>query len=153
MAVVDEIVAAEGPVHLDRLARLVAAAFGLGRVVESRRAAILRHVPAELAVDPLEPVVWPKGVDPDTWEGYRRTPPGVERPLDHVPLREIANAVVAKVRGAAGMGLGELRREVLAVFGGRRVTAGLAGRLDAAVELAVGSGRVVREGDTVVPVR
>ncbi|MFC0429797.1 DUF3320 domain-containing protein [Kutzneria buriramensis] len=151
MAVMDEIVAAEGPIHLDRLAKLVAAAFGLGRVVESRRATILRHVPDDLAVDSLEPVVWPKGLDPDTWEGYRRTLAAVQRPLDHVPLREIANAVVAKVRGAAGMGLGELRREVLAVFGGRRVTAGVAARLDAAVELAVASGRLVREGEALKP--
>jgi uncharacterized protein DUF4011/restriction endonuclease-like protein/AAA domain-containing protein/uncharacterized protein DUF3320 len=135
-AVVAEIVAAEGPVHVDRLVRLVAGAFGLSRVVEARRVAILAQVGGLLAV--RDDVVWPAG----EWSGYRRTPEGVERPFEHVPVEEVVNAMVAVARGAAGMEVGELRREVLAVFGGRRVTASAAERLGAALERGVAAGRL-----------
>jgi hypothetical protein len=138
-AVVAEVVAAEGPVHVDRLVRLVAGAFGLARVVEARRVAIMGQV-GPLVVE--DDVVWPEGVRPGEWVGYRRTPEGVERSFEHVPAREVVNAMVAVARGAAGMVVGELRREVLAVFGGRRVTASAALRLDAALGLGVRGGRL-----------
>ena len=139
-AVVAEVVAAEGPVHVDRLVRLVAGAFGLTRVVEARRASILAQVGGPMVVE--DDVVWPVGMRPGEWSGYRRTPEGVERPFEHVPLREVVNAMVSVARGAAGMAVSELRREVLGVFGGRRVTASAAERLAAAVELGVRAGRL-----------
>ena len=148
-AALTEVVAAEGPVHADRLARLVAAGFGLGRVVESRRVAILRHLPAGLRQDDGEPVVWPPGRTPEEWTGFRRTPEGVERPLEHVPLREIVNAMVATTRASAGMNADELRRSVLAVFGGRRVTPSIGERLDAALHLGVRAGRLAVDGGTI----
>jgi hypothetical protein len=46
-------VAAEGPIHVDRLTKLVAGAFGLSRVVESRRTAILRHLLQTLRTDDM----------------------------------------------------------------------------------------------------
>ncbi|HEX6345355.1 DUF3320 domain-containing protein [Umezawaea sp.] len=137
-AVVAEVVAAEGPVHVDRLVRLVAGAFGLTRVAEARRGAVL----AQVALPVEDDVVWPAGVRPAEWTGYRRTPEGVERSFEHVPAREVVNALVAVARGAAGMPVTELRREVLAVFGGRRVTASAAARLDAALDLGVRGGRL-----------
>jgi hypothetical protein len=141
-AALTDVVAAEGPVHVDRLTKLVAGAFGLGRVVESRRTAILRHLPRTLRKDDAEPVVWPTDVTPDEWTGFRRTPQGTDRPLEHVPLREIVNAMAASARAAAGMPTVELQREVLGVFGGRRLTAGITERLDAALALGVKSERL-----------
>jgi hypothetical protein len=141
--VVAEVVAAEGPVHVDRLVRLVAGAFGLTRVVEGRRVAILGQVRMVVEDD----VVWPVGMRPGEWSGYRRTPEGVERVFEHVPGREVVNAVVGVVKGAAGMSLGELRREVVGVFGGRRVTGGVAERVDAAVEVGVRAGRLRVDAD------
>jgi hypothetical protein len=137
-AVVAEVVAAEGPVHVDRLVKLVAGAFGLSRVAEARRTAILAQVRLRVEDD----VVWPVGMRPAEWSGYRRTPEGVERSFEHVPVREVVNALVAVARAAAGMPVGELRREVLAVFGGRRVTASAAERLDAALDVGVRAGRL-----------
>ena len=142
---------AEGPVHTDRLARLVARSFGLDRVTDARRAAILRHLPPDLRRDDAEPVVWPADPDPDTWTGFRRTPPDVERPLAHVPLREIANAMVALCGAAAGMSRDELRRSALAVFGGRRLTIGLTERLDAALDLGLATGRLTIAGESIRP--
>ena len=133
--VIAEVVAAEGPIHVDRLVKLVAGAFGLTRVAESRRVAILRHVPTDLRQDDHEPVVWPTGLDPETWHGFRATPPDVDRPLEHVALREIVNAMVDAARRAAGMQVPELRRQVLGVFGGKRLTNNISERLNNALEL------------------
>jgi hypothetical protein len=146
---ITEVVTAEGPIHVDRLATLVARGFGLDRVRESRKDAILRHLPRRLRKDRAEPVVWPLERDPDEWTGFRRTPDGVDRPFDHVPRREIANAMVTVARASAGISVEELHREALSVFGGRRRTSGIAGRLDAALALGVRLGRLV-ERDGVV---
>jgi hypothetical protein len=70
----------------------------------------------------------------------------VDRPLEHVPLREIVNAMVPATRAAAGMPREELHREVLAVFGWRRRTRGATERMDAALELGVRSGRLRFDG-------
>ncbi|WP_298992781.1 DUF3320 domain-containing protein [uncultured Pseudokineococcus sp.] len=141
-----DVVDAEGPVHVDRLARLVAGAFGLGRVSESRKAAVLAALPPKLVVDDAEPVVWPSSLDPATWRGYRPTPAGVDRPVEHLPLREVVNAMADVCRSAGGMTEDELLRETLAVFGGRRLTAGVRERLAKALVLALSDGRLRRDG-------
>ncbi|MCU1613304.1 MAG: putative ATP-dependent helicase, partial [Frankiales bacterium] len=53
-------VKAEGPIHVDRLARLAAAAFGVTRVTESRKAALLSVLPPS-AVD--GEYLWPDSLD------------------------------------------------------------------------------------------
>ncbi|HJP72946.1 MAG TPA: DUF3320 domain-containing protein [Pseudonocardiaceae bacterium] len=136
-AVLTDIVTAEGPIHADRLAKLAAGAFGLTRLTEVRRAAILSHLPAQLRRDHDEPVLWPAHLIPEDWRGFRTTPPGADRPLEYVPLREIANAMAATARAAAGMRPDELSREVLAVFGGKRLTSTSAERLHTALDLGV----------------
>lgn len=148
-AALAEVVRAEGPVHADRLARLVAHAFGLTRLVDSRRTAILAQLPPDVRRDDAEPVLWAAGQE--GWTGYRRTPAGIDRPLEHVALREIGNAMAALTAASAGMDRDELHRATLAVFGGRRRTAGLTERLDAALDLAVHSGRLRITAGTVHP--
>jgi hypothetical protein len=142
-------VTAEGPIHTDRLARLVANSYGLNRVADSRKRAILRHLPADLRDDPDEPVIWPPHLDPDTWTGYRRTPDDVDRPLDHVPQREIVNAMATVARSSAGISRDELHTTVLAIFGGRRRTPGITDRLDAALTLGLRLGRLTTSDNTV----
>lgn len=148
-AALAQVVRAEGPIHADRLARLVAQSFGLTRLVDSRRTAILAQLPADLRRDDAEPVLWAPGQD--DWTGYRRTPDGVDRPLEHVALREIGNAMTALTAASAGMDPDELHRATLAVFGFRRRTAGLTERLDAALDLAVHTGRLRIAAGTVQP--
>ncbi|HTK67703.1 MAG TPA: DUF4011 domain-containing protein [Pseudonocardia sp.] len=130
------VINAEGPIHTDRLARIVGNGFELGRVVGARRTAILRHGPDGAVRDRNEPVIWPKSINPDTWTGYRTTPDGVDRPLEHIALREIGNAMVATARASAGSDRDDLYREVLALFGFKRRTAGIVARLDSALHLA-----------------
>jgi hypothetical protein len=147
-----EVVNAEGPIHTDRLARLVANGFGLSRVAESRKAAILRHLPRSVRRDRVEPVAWPENRDPDGWSGYRPTTEGADRPIEHISLREIGNAMVTSVEDAAGMLREELHREVLRIFGMKRLTPAVTLRLDAALDLAARSERVrIQDDGYVVP--
>lgn len=144
------VVAAEGPVHSARLAKLVASEFGLDRVAQARAAAILRCVPADLRRSTDEPFYWPAEIDPASWLGARRTPLGGVRLIDHVSLVEIANAMLHTAASAAGMEESELKREALALFGGRRVTEAIGVRLDAALAYGLESGRLERAGSGVL---
>jgi hypothetical protein len=150
-AALTEVVDAEGPVTLDRLAKLVANGFGLNRVAESRKSAILECLPRAVRRDRAEPVAWPAGLEPTEWQGYRATPEGVERPIEQVPLREIGNAMVVLAGATAGMGRTELQREALRVFGLRRLTTATAERLDEALSLTLRGGRLVMVGELIVP--
>ncbi|GLK19027.1 DUF4011 domain-containing protein [Herbiconiux flava] len=143
-AVIREIVTTEGPVHLVRLAKLVAAAFDLNKVAQSRAAAILRHVPAEMTTHSTEPFAWPTEIDPTTWRGARSSQQGDGRSPDHVSLIEIANAMAIVAEASAGLAEPDLKREAFVVFGGRRMTEAISTRLDAALEWGVENGRLRR---------
>ncbi|TFD05523.1 DUF3320 domain-containing protein [Cryobacterium sp. TMT1-66-1] len=149
-AVIRDVVAAEGPVHSVRLAKLVASEFGLDRVAQARAAAILRCVPPELQRSTDEPFHWPTDIDPATWLVARRTPLGGVRLIDHVSLLEIANAMRQCAASAAGMDETELKREALSLFGGRRVTEAIGQRLDAGLIYGLKSRRLERAGSGVV---
>ncbi|MBD8534420.1 DUF3320 domain-containing protein [Plantibacter sp. CFBP 13570] len=140
-------VEAEGPIHVTRLAKLVAGAFGLDRVVGSRAKSILDKVPAELLGRSDEPFAWPTSIDPLTWRGARQSSADVARAIEHISLVEIANAMAIAAEESAGLSPDELRRETLAIFGGKRVTAAIGSRLDEALEFGLASGRLVRSGE------
>lgn len=72
-AALSAVVDMEGPIHTDRLAQLVANGFGLRRVAETRKTAILRHLPRALRRDSAESVIWPAARVPEEWEGSART--------------------------------------------------------------------------------
>jgi hypothetical protein len=133
---------AEGPVHRDRLARLTGSAFGLSRVSEARRDALLALLPPG-AVD--GEFVWPEALDRATWSGYRRQATGADRPLEHVAPQEVGNAMVALCRAGAGMTEDELFLRTAEVFGYRRRTPSLAPLLQAALARVLDTGRLTRQ--------
>ncbi|WP_081865953.1 DUF4011 domain-containing protein [Blastococcus sp. URHD0036] len=137
-------VKAEGPVHRDRLTRLAAGAYGLSRVTEVRRDALLGLLPPETLAGE---VVWPEGLDRASWTAFRRQAAGTDRPLEHVAPEEIGNAMVALCRAAAGMTRDELVVRTAEVFGYRRRTPSLTPLLDRALDLALTAGRLVRTDD------
>lgn len=150
--VIQEVIDVEGPVHPDRLARVVAAAFGLQRVLEDRKRAIQRLVPTTLAPSGGEGFYWPAGAHPDEWR-ICRTPSGqLVRALDQVPLIEIANAMAVEAERAAGMSADEIKRAALNLLGGRRVTAVVGERLDTALKVAVAKHRIRQVGERFQPV-
>ena len=141
--VAEAIVAAievEAPIHRDRLAKLVASAFGLGRVSDDRRRAIQRVVPPEFERKDGEGFYWPTGVEPDSWRLVRRPREGTSRVLDEVSLIEIGNAMMIAAEQAGGITPEELKRETLNMFGGKRITQAIGGRLDAALNRGLTKG-------------
>jgi hypothetical protein len=148
-AVVHTVIGAEAPIHPDRLAKVVAGAFGLHRVAEGRRRSIQRVVPSEYKRNDGEGFYWPTDVDPATWRVVRCPADGDSRPLDEVSLTEIGNAMVVVAEQTGGIERDELKREALGLFGGRRMTAGIEARLDAALDRAVQKGMLVVSGGLV----
>jgi hypothetical protein len=129
---------AEGPVHRDRLVRLAAGAFGLTRVTEARRDALLALLP-EGAVD--GEVVWPETLDRATWTAFRRQATSAVRPLEQVPVQEVGNAMVALCRAGEGVTQDELFLRTAEVFGYRRRTPSLAPLLAEALARVTAAGR------------
>ncbi|GIL33984.1 DUF4011 domain-containing protein [Phycicoccus sp. DTK01] len=144
-----DVVETEGPVHEERAARLVAACFELTRLNAKRIASLLAQVPSDLRRGPEADVLWPGGLDPRSWGDHRRDPEA-QRPIEHISLLEIANAMSTLARGSGGMSEQDVMRAGLAEFGLVRMTPGVTQRLTAALGLALDSGRLRREGDYVV---
>jgi hypothetical protein len=140
-----EVVEHEGPIHVDRLARLVAASFDLSRVNAARVNSILENLPSEHLKGHEPDVAWPADVEPSLWIGYRPDPSGT-RPIEQVSLREIANSMRALCVANAGVGKDELVREALAVFGFRRLTPGVSARMLMALGFALSSGLLTVDG-------
>ena len=67
--VLNDGIKAEGPIHVDRLAKLTVGAFGLNRATEARKEALLSTLPPSAVVDGY---LWPEGLSPDSWDGFRR---------------------------------------------------------------------------------
>jgi hypothetical protein len=134
-------VRAEGPVHRDRLVRVAAGAFGLSRVSEARRDALLRLLP-EGVVD--GEFAWPESLDRAGWTGFRRQAASADRPLEHVAPEEVGNAMAALCRAAGELAEDELFVRTAEVFGYRRRTPSLTPLLQAALTRALDGGRLVR---------
>jgi hypothetical protein len=133
---------AEGPVHVDRLAKLTLGAFGLNRVAESRKEMLLSLLPPSAVVDDY---LWPDGVDGASWTGFRRQMSSTDRPLEHIAPEEVANAMAALCRAGAGMRRDELLTQTAAVFGYKRRTPAVTPLLEAAVGWALERGRLVEQ--------
>ncbi len=141
---------AEGPVHVDRLAKLVAGGFDLGRVSAERRTSILECLPDGVFRDPADPqFAWPDEVDPEAWTGFRCAERQADRPLEQVCAREIGNAMVAVCVAGAGVSRDQLEAETLRLFGFHRRTAAQVALLDRALRRAALEGRLRVDDDVV----
>lgn len=141
-----EIVAHEGPIHTGRLARLVANAHGLTRVVQSRVAQILVLASAPDA----DGFLWPGAISPESWLGYR-TDPHQRRDIEEIAPVEIANAMAGVAQASGGLVEEQLYTETLDRFGFKRRTQRTAGPLERARELALRTGRLSSQGGYYVP--
>lgn len=89
-ALIREVVACEGPIHIDRLKTLVGKGFGLSRVRGSRVDQLIWQIKSSALHIDQHRFVWPDGLDPSTWRGFRTRESGPN--LEEVSPREIANA-------------------------------------------------------------
>jgi very-short-patch-repair endonuclease len=136
--IVEQVLAAEAPIHVDLLARRVGAYFGIGRITQ-RVAEQVRH-----AIDGRgrwgdeQDFVWrmdqdPSGVPPVRVAG---SGPTGRREIDEVPLSEIAAAIRIVVERAVGIGQRELVRDAARLLGFSRITDRVTERIADALELA-----------------
>ncbi|HEX5596090.1 MAG TPA: DUF4011 domain-containing protein [Micromonosporaceae bacterium] len=148
-AAMHEVIAAEGPIEQHRLARLTLAQFGVVKPRPERRAAVLALLePACLRQHPeAGTFAWPATVDPQSWRGLRTTQQSADRSFAEIPPEEIANAACFVLAERPRWGEDELLRSVRELLGYPRKTEKIDRLLRYGVELAVRSGRVVREND------
>lgn len=132
-AAVSEIVSFEGPIHIDRLTRLVLASFDIRRKTtrqETRTSGVIKRMCAtgsgarsdghDFWIDG-DGFVWPAEIDRETWSEFR--PAGDHhRPFHLISPVEIANAARFLRGKNPGMADPELRRRVMRVFGRQRET-------------------------------
>ena len=133
---------AEGPVHVDRLAKLTVGAFGLTRSSEARKEALLSTLPPSAVVDGY---LWPDGVSPESWTGFRRQVSSTDRAIEHVSPEEIGNAMAALCRAGAGMRRDELLTQTAGVFGYKRRAAAVTPVLEAALKVALDRGLLTEQ--------
>jgi len=150
LPIIRDVIEAEAPIHRDQLAKAVAGAFGLSRVSADRCRDIQRLVPAEYKRANDTDFYWPVEVFPESWHLVRLPAPGVSRPIEFVSLVEIGNAMVIVAQQSGGVGTEELKREALAMFGGKRVTEGIGMRLQSALQRALHTGLLAESSGLVV---
>jgi len=136
--VVEQVLAAEAPIHVELLARRAAAYFGVGRVTP-RIVEQIRTVLAGLAKVGDEPdVLWRADQDPATVPSVRvaGNNPVACRDITEIPLSEVAAAARIVVERATGLGESELVRDCARLLGFARITERVTDRVARGVQLA-----------------
>lgn len=141
-ATIEEIVDLEGPIHRDRLVRLVGYTYGLGKVHEGRVKKIAAQITGSGCVSDKDKFVWAADTDPGAWKIYRTSPLGGARAFLQISPVEIANASVDILRRKGVMALNDLRPLVLRTFGRRKATKGFTAHFEKALLAAAARGQV-----------
>lgn len=128
-----DVIEAEGPIELTRLARIVARRFGLGAVRAARADEILRTIPrAQVRKSrKLGDFAWPANLDPEEWTGFRIADEGGTRSLDEIAPEEIANAMFAVLDEYPDLEyVDDILRRTAELFGVVRLGANVRSRLE-----------------------
>lgn len=147
---VAEVLAGEAPVHLDRLARVVAAAWQVARVTERVRERVRSALPTTVVLD--GEIVWADGAQRATFRGFRVPDENAgddasHRPADELPPAEIEHAMRWLLRQHQALGRDDLARETARCFGITRLGAVVKDVMVANVDRTVQAGRFVeRDG-------
>ena len=129
-----DVIQAEGPIELTRLARVVARRFGLNAVRAARVDDIVKLVPrAQVRRNrKLGDFAWPATIDPDTWSGFRMAGDDSSRSLDEIAPQEISNAMLAVLHDYPDLeSVDDLLRGTAELFGIFRLGANVRARLEA----------------------
>ncbi|MFY9342445.1 MAG: DUF3320 domain-containing protein, partial [Planctomycetota bacterium] len=148
-AQIEQVLRREGPVVFERLARTVAAAWGVSRVTERVRERLRSALPATAVVD--GDVVWADKQQRDTFRGFRGPADGgdAERAAEELPAPELANALRWLLRQHQALPAADLAREAARCFGIARLGNVVREVMTAAIERLVAGGDAVRGGDVV----
>lgn len=135
---IDQVLAAEAPIHLHLLARRVAAYFGIAKPSPEMAARIV-EVARDRLVACWEPnIVWRQDQAARDLPTVRvaAANPQTKREIGHVPLMEIAAATRVVAERAPGVPVGDLLRETAKLLGFTRITSDVKERLARGLEVA-----------------
>ncbi|MGV2953363.1 DUF3320 domain-containing protein [Glutamicibacter sp. AGC46] len=140
-SLIEDVVESEGPIHKDRLAKLVGYGFGFTRVSAARKKRILNQVThAAVAVD-QHGFVWSEGIDVTKWLIHRTSTEAQRRFEDICPV-EIANAAAAVIQSQGQMSAEQLRQKVLEQFGRKIKSKGSEFQMDLGISYAISQGMI-----------
>lgn len=145
-AVIEEIVEQEGPVSLERLARLVVASFNFSRLHENRLKQIRHQVNVQKFVVDNDQFVWPAGIESRSWHEYRPSMGEFSRDLRDVSPVEMANALLDIVSQRGHMRKADLDRLALNAFGKKKMTQKQISLVDQGYKKAKHRGLLVANG-------
>ena len=136
--VVEQVLAAEAPIHLELLARRVGAYFGVGRVTPRIAGQVRAAVEGRGRFGDEQDVVWRLDQDPASVPAVRVAGSSAVacRDISEIPLSELAAAARIVVERAAGLSATELVRDCARLLGFARITDKVTERLSAGVQLA-----------------
>jgi hypothetical protein len=134
---VADVVATEAPLSADRLGKLVTRRLGLSRASGFRVRQVLSLVPAEqVHTTVLGTFVYPAGMAPQQYRGFRAAPEGTRRELEDIAPHEILNAMKFVAVAGHGALVEEVLKETAALFGYARLTAPVRTTLASVLDIA-----------------
>ncbi len=153
--VVEQVLAAEAPMHVDLLARRVGGYFGIGRVTQRVTDQVRTALSGRGRYGDEQQVVWRLDQDPGAIPAVRVAGHGqaARREIGEVPLSELAAAARIVVERAHGIAASELVRDSARLLGFARITEEVTARIAEGVELAVARELIrISDGRALMPV-
>ncbi len=149
--VIEQVLAAEAPMHLDLLARRVGGYFGVGRVTQRVTDQIKAALVGRARFGAEDSVVWRLDQDPDGVPPVRVAGTGAtaKRDIAEVPLSELASAARIVVERANGIAPKDLVRDAARLLGFARITDQVVDRVTLAVRLAAARELIAITGNKV----
>ncbi|RFA13884.1 hypothetical protein B7R21_07395 [Subtercola boreus] len=143
---VAELIQTEGPVSPERLLRQLALAYNLPRML-ARRAEKLLALDLAGIVRGEEGFRYLATQAPGIHSHWQTSEAGAGRPVDDISLVELGNAMQSVARLGFGVTQDDLVREAAQAFGFARLTAGIRGRMERALAVAVARGLLTERAD------
>jgi len=147
-AAIEAVLRVEAPIEATRLAKLVARRFGLQRVREDRVRVVLGLVDRSLLrCSEFGDFVWRRGLEPATWQAFRRTPEEHARlrTFELVAPDEVCNALVHSARKGMGLSDEGALEELKSVFAVAKWSQDVRDRAQALIGWCVQGGALVRD--------
>ncbi|MBI4880554.1 MAG: DUF3320 domain-containing protein [Planctomycetes bacterium] len=148
---ITRVVAVEGPVHQDVVAKAVTQAFCVQRMTARFRGHVLdaiQRLAGEGAVLLRDAFLWPKGTDPDSYARIRGlSADETARTIDAIAIEELAAAAGWYLQHALSMPPKDLIRLTASAFAFLRVGKDVEKRISVAIDQLVARDRAVRTAD------
>lgn len=143
----------EAPLTHETLVRRVANAWGFAgaskkcreRVAECLGQSGLTLIEYSSGADEVQRVYWKTERHAATYAGYRTQESMDPRPMSEVPQPEVVNAMIATLSERTVWPLEDLQREVLGLFGGKRLTQSMRASVGAALDTLQAQERIRME--------